>query len=69
MDVSERGRGLSTPEVARRLGKHRTWVQRAIGRGELPAYRLGGRDYTIFEADLQQFIAARRVQVQAGGAA
>lgn len=66
MDLSTMGRGLPTSEVAQRLGKSRSWVQRAIGDGRLKGYQLGDRDYTVFEADLAAFIAAAAVQ---GGAA
>ena len=66
MDLSALGRGLPTAEVAEKLGKHRSWVQRAIAGGQLKGYQLGGRDYTVFEADLAAFIEASRVQ---GGAA
>lgn len=66
MDPSALGRGLPTSEVAHRLGKSRSWVQRAIGDGRLRGYQLGGRDFTVFEVDLAAFIEASRVQ---GGAA
>lgn len=66
MDISDRGRALRVGEVAARLGKNRSWVQRAIGDGRLTAYQLGDRDFTVFERDLEAFIESRLV---GGGAA
>ncbi|CAM3778586.1 helix-turn-helix domain-containing protein [Mycolicibacterium frederiksbergense] len=56
---------MGTAAVARRLGKSQREVQRLIETGALPAYRLGDRDLTIFESDLDAWIESRRV----GGAA
>ena len=65
MDLSALGRGLPTSEVAHRLGKSRSWVQRAIRDGVIKGHQLGERDFTVFEADLAVFIESSRV----GGAA
>lgn len=61
--VLERGRGLGLTEVARTIGKSTKTVRRLILADELPAFRIGGQ-LTIFEADLEAFIDARRI---AGG--
>lgn len=66
MDLTARGRGMGVAEVAHLLGKNRSWVHRAIARGDMPAYRLG-RDYTVFAADLAAYVAARRVGGGFGG--
>ncbi|MCV7043250.1 helix-turn-helix domain-containing protein [Mycobacterium frederiksbergense] len=63
--MTDRGVGMGTAAVARRLGKSQREVQRLIETGALPAYRLGDRDLTIFESDLDAWIESRRV----GGAA
>lgn len=65
--MTDRGRGLTTAEVGRRLGKSQRWVQRVVATGEMPAYQLGDRAITVFESDLEEFIESRRVRV--GGAA
>lgn len=59
--MSDRGQGLGTAAIARRLGKSQRWVQRMVESGALPAYRLGDRELTVFEADLEEFIESRRV--------
>jgi excisionase family DNA binding protein len=42
-----RGRLLRPTDVARRLGVHRNTVYRLIESGELPAFSLGGRGFTV----------------------
>lgn len=42
---------LSTRQIARRLGTHRTTVMRWILKGRLPAVKIGGR-YRVKEEDL-----------------
>lgn len=64
--MSDRGTGLGTAAVARRIGKSQREVQRLVESGQLPAYRLGDKSLTIFESDLEAFIASRLVK---GGAA
>lgn len=64
---------LTVRDVALRLRKSEPTVRRAIGRGDLTAYTLGGRGsrgYSVAPADLQAFIAKCRTDSgDAAGAA
>jgi len=62
---------LSVPDVARRLNKCEKTVRRTIKRGELAAHMLDDRTYSVAPAELEAFIAKRRVYPgdAAGGAA
>jgi excisionase family DNA binding protein len=44
---------LRPTDVARRLGVHRNTVYRLIESGELPAFQLGGRGYTLRVDELE----------------
>lgn len=52
---------LSVPDVARRLNKDVRTVRRTINRGELVAHWLDDRKLSVRAADLEAFIAKRRV--------
>jgi excisionase family DNA binding protein len=51
---------LSVPDVARRLNKSTKTVLRTIRRGELVAYKLDERTYSVTPAALEAFIESRR---------
>lgn len=53
-------------EVAARLGVSTKTVRRAIGRGDLPAHRLG-RLLRISDADLAAYLSGRRFVSGLGG--
>lgn len=55
----DRGRALSTADVAGMTGHGQRMVQRWVANGELPAVVLGKRRIRIFEADLNAFLDAR----------
>ena len=52
----------SIPTVAERLDVSEKSVRRCIGRGELPAYRIGGQ-IRISEEDLQNFLGSCRMNM------
>jgi excisionase family DNA binding protein len=52
---------LSVPDVARRLNKDARTVRRTIRRGELAAHQLDERTLSVSAAELEAFIAKRRV--------
>jgi len=55
---------LTAREAAEYLAVHRNTVARMIGRGELPAFRLGTRgDIRIRSADLVSYLVERRAGV------
>lgn len=49
---------LGVREVATRLGVHRNTVIRMIGRGDLPATKVGGT-WKVTEAELEQYLRNR----------
>ncbi|PQM53752.1 excisionase [Mycolicibacter virginiensis] len=57
--VLDRGRALSTADVATMTGHGQRMVQRWVANGELPAVVLGRRRIRVFEADLNEFLDAR----------
>lgn len=52
---------FSVPDVARRLNKCQKTVLNKIHRGELVAHMLDDRTYSVASAELEAFIAKRRV--------
>lgn len=50
---------LTVAQVAGRLRKSDKWVRERLHTGEIPSVWLGGR-MTIFEADLDKFVAGLR---------
>jgi excisionase family DNA binding protein len=59
MAESERGKLLSTAEVAERLGLSQRMVQLLIKEGEIPAFRASIRVWRVREADLEEYIRQR----------
>lgn len=57
---------LTTDEVATWLRVEVVTVRRLIGRGDLPAYRIGN-EYRFKESDLDAFLARQRVNDGSGG--
>ena len=53
---------LTTNEVAARLGVHRRMVERLVRSGDLPCVRIAPRSLRFSAADIDAFIAARKIE-------
>lgn len=53
---------MTTKSAAQYLAVAPTTIRLMIGRGEIPAVRIG-RDYRIDEADIKKFIIKNKTQV------
>ena len=61
-DVGDRGPQLMTlPEVAKYLNYHYRTACRLIHQGGLPAFRLGGGNWRCRRADIEEWMAEKRL--------
>jgi excisionase family DNA binding protein len=58
--MSETQRFLTVPQIAKDLGVSEDFVRKLIRDKELPAYKVGKKEYRVLVTDYEDFLKKRR---------